>query len=318
MFGDLPRDTPQQINFLLIPGFSLFGLSAMIDPLRHANRSSNRELYRWHLISEQGEPVASSDALEVMATHSIRDNPPGNTLIICAGYIPHTQITPGLLGFIRRQASHGADIGFQDTAAYIGASAGILDGYRATLHWENLEHTQEMFPNVDFVQELLVIDRNRFSCPGALSGLDMMLYLIGTQHGQGLATSVADELIHTQKRDSTDPQRTSIQQRLDSRNRHLIRAVQLMEMNIEDPLKIADIAIELAVSERELERLFRHYLQQTPNAYYRNLRLDQARWMLQQTTDSVTAISVACGFVSLSHFTRSYQQRFGKKPSQER
>lgn len=318
MFGDLPRQAPQLINFLLMPGFSLFGLSAMIDPLRHANRSSNRELYRWQLISEQGGPVASSDALEIMTSHSIRDELPPTTLIICSAQITSARISPGLLGFIRRQASHGADIGFQDTAAYIGACAGILDGYRATLHWENLELTQEMFPNVNFVQELLVIDRGRFSCPGALSGLDMMLYLIGTQHGQGLATSVSDELIHTRKRASNEPQRTSIQQRLDSRNPHLIAAVKLMELNIEDPLRIADIAEEVGISDRELERLFRHYLQQTPNAYYRNLRLDQARWMLQQTTDSVTAISVACGFVSLSHFTRSYQQRFGKKPSQER
>jgi AraC family carnitine catabolism transcriptional activator len=95
-------------------------------------------------------------------------------------------------------------------------------------------------------------------------------------------------------------------------------AVKLMELNLEEPLSIGDIADRLAISGRELERLFKHYLQQTPSAYYRDLRLDQARWMLQQTTDSVTSISVACGFVSLSHFTRSYQQRFGKKPSRER
>ena len=318
MFGDLPRQYPQQINFLLVPGFSLFGLTAMLDPLRHANHCSGRELYRWQLLSEQGGAITSSNGLEINTTRSFRDLPGSETLVVCSGDSPQTRVTPGLLGFIRRQASHGADIGFQDTAAYIGAAAGILDGYRATLHWENLEHTQEFFPNVNFVQELLVIDRARFSCPGALAGLDMMLYLIGTQHGQGLATTVADELIHTQKRASTDPQRTSIQQRLDSRNPHLIAAVKLMEMNIEEPLRIADIALELDISERELERLFRHYLQQTPNAYYRNLRLDQARWMLQQTTDSVTTISITCGFVSLSHFTRSYQKRFGKKPSQER
>jgi AraC family carnitine catabolism transcriptional activator len=301
-----------------VPGFSLFGLTSMLDPLRHANRSSNRELYRWQLISERGGAVASSDALEITTGLSVRDLPSCETLIICAGYDPQAQITPGLLGFIRHQASHGADIGCQDTAAYLAAAAGILDGYRATLHWENLDSTREAFPRVNFVQELLVVDRARFSCPGALSGLDMMLHLIGTQHGNGLATTVSDELIYTHRRAHSDPQRTSLQQRLDSRNPRLMGAVKLMELNLEEPLSIGDIADRLAISGRELERLFKHYLQQTPSAYYRDLRLDQARWMLQQTTDSVTSISVACGFVSLSHFTRSYQQRFGKKPSRER
>ncbi|GHA10675.1 GlxA family transcriptional regulator [Oceanisphaera arctica] len=318
MFGDRPHSYPQHIGFLLVPGFSLFGLTAMLDPLRHANHGSNRELYRWQLISEQGGAVRSSDDLDIMSDTGIHDLAVCDTLIICSGYDPHARITPGLLGFIRKQASHGADIGCQDTGAYIAAAAGILDGYRATLHWENLDSTAEAFPRVNLVQELLVVDRGRFSCPGALSGLDMMLYLINTQHGNGLATMVSDGLIYTHKRAHSDPQRTSLQKRLDSRNPRLVEAVQLMERNLEEPLRISEIAAQLQLSEREIERLFRHYLQQTPSAYYRNLRLDQARWMLQQTSQSVTDISIACGFASLSHFTRSYQQRFDKNPSRER
>ncbi|WP_107850395.1 GlxA family transcriptional regulator [Oceanimonas marisflavi] len=318
MFGNRPLRYPQHIGFLLVPGFSLFGLTAMLDPLRHANHSSGRELYRWQLISEQGGAVRSSDELDIMSDIAIRDFPGCDTLIICSGYEPHARITPALLGFIRQLASHGTDIGCQDTGAYIAAAAGILDGYRATLHWENLQSTAEAFPRVNFVQELLVVDRGRFSCPGALSGLDMMLYLIDTQHGNGLATMVADELIYTHQRAHSDPQRISLQQRLDSRNPRLLEAVKLMERNLEEPLRISEIAAQLRLSGRELERLFRHYLQQTPSTYYRNLRLDQARWMLQQTSQSVTDISIACGFVSLSHFTRSYQQRFNKSPSRER
>ena len=318
MFGDRPKHYPQKISFLLVPGFSLFGLTSMLDPLRHANRTSNRELYEWQLVSEQGGLISSSDSIEIMCNASIRQPGSSDTLIICAGEAPQEQITPALLGFVRQQASHGADIGCQDTAAYIAAAAGVLDGYRSTIHWENLQSMAESFPRVELVQELLVVDRKRFSCPGALSGLDMMLHLIKSQHGNGLATAVADELVYTHKRSHSDPQRTSVQQRLDSRNAHLVSAVELMDRNIEETLSIPEIADYLGISDRELERLFKHYLQQTPSAYYRNLRLDQARWMLQQTTDSVTSISVACGFASLSHFSRSYQQRFKNKPSEER
>ncbi|MFT6914350.1 MAG: transcriptional regulator GlxA family with amidase domain [Motiliproteus sp.] len=317
MFGDRPQKYPQKISFLLVPGFSLFGLASMLDPLRHANRASEYELYQWELISEEGGLVLSSDAIEIMSNASLREAGTCETLIICAGYSPHEQVTQSLISFIRKQASHGADIGCQDTATLIAAAAGILNGYRATMHWENLKSTAETYPSVQLVQELLVIDRNRFSCPGALSGLDMMLHLISTQHGSGLATEVADELVYTHKREHGDPQRISLQQRLECRNPNLVGAVHLMERNIEEPLSIPEVAAHVKISGRELERLFKHYLQETPSAFYRKIRLDHARWMLQQTTGSVTRVSVACGFASLSHFTRCYQQRFNKKPSQE-
>jgi len=318
MFGDLLKNGPQQLHFLLVPGFSLFGLTSMLAPLRHANRTSNETLYEWHLVSELGGIIFSSDGIEIKCHLSIQDVDRCEILIICSGNHPQTSITPALLGFIRQQSHYGADIGCQDTGAYIAAAAGVLDGYRASMHWENFASSVESFPNVDFVQELLVIDKKRFSCPGALAGLDMMLHLISEQHGNELATSVADELVYTQQRAHTDPQRRSLQIRLDSRNKNLIEAVQLMEKNIEEPLLISELVNHIGISNRELERLFKHHLQQTPKVFYRQLRLEKARWMLQQTRDSVTAISIACGFASLSHFTHSYQKMFSKKPSQER
>ncbi|MDD1784265.1 GlxA family transcriptional regulator [Enterovibrio sp. ZSDZ35] len=318
MFGEPSRKAVQKIHFLLLPGFSLFGLTSMLDPLRHANRTQGEALYEWQLISENGGLISSSDSIEIMTHTDLRAVEKCETLIICSGSDPDVVSTPAVLGFIRQQSHFGADIGCQDTGAYIAAAAGILDGYRATMHWENLETTQEAFPKVTLVQELLVIDRKRFSCPGALSGLDMMLYLIKSQYGQALATRVADELVYTHQREHSEPQRRSLQIRLDSRNPNLIDAVNVMEQNIEEPLLITELAECLGISDRELERLFKRHLSQTPKAFYRQLRLEKARWMLQQTNDSVTAVATACGFVSLSHFTRSYQKQFSKLPSRER
>jgi AraC family carnitine catabolism transcriptional activator len=318
VFGDSLKNGPQKIYFLLVPGFSLFGLTSMLAPLRHANRTSNETLYEWYLVSELGGMICSSDEIEIKCNATINEVNKCEMLVICSGTHPQAELTPGLLAFIRRQSHYGADIGCQDTGAFIVAAAGVLDGYRATTHWENYASTVDSFPNVNFAQELLVIDRKRFSCPGALSGLDMMLHLISEQHGSELATSVADELVYTQQRAHAEPQRRSLQIRLDSRNANLIEAIQLMEKNIEEPLLISDLVEHLGISGRELERLFKRHLQQTPKSFYRQLRLEKARWMLQQTLDSVTAISMACGFASLSHFTHSYQKMFSKKPSQER
>ncbi|MEP3350452.1 MAG: GlxA family transcriptional regulator [Marinomonas sp.] len=320
MSNDCMKKTDtKKIHFLLTPGFSLFGLSSMLGPLRHANYISGVPLYEWDLVSEHGGLIESSDGIDLMVNASLEDIEKCETLVICSGCKdPRTVSTPAILGFIRQQSYFGAAICCQDMGAYIAAYAGILDGYRAAVHWENYESTQALFPNVNFVQELLVIDRRVFSCPGALSGLDMMLYLITTQHDKKLATQVADELIYTHQRDHTAPQRRSLQIRLDSRNKHLIEAVQLMELNIEEPLLISELTAHIGISGRELERLFKRNLQQTPKSFYRQLRLEKSRNMLQQTKESVTSIAVACGFVSLSHFTRCYQKQFSKKPSQER
>ncbi|MFP8968208.1 GlxA family transcriptional regulator [Pokkaliibacter sp. CJK22405] len=318
MFGERPDTLPQRLSFLLLPGFSLFGLTAMLNPLRHANRYAERELYQFELLSESGGLVASSDGLEVTTATSLRQARTCETLIIVAGAHPQRQITPTVLAFIRKQASLGADIGSQDTAAFITASAGVLNGYRSTVHWEHLESTRQQFPEVSWVQEVVVVDRSRFSCAGGLAGLDLMLHLIASQHGQTLAANVADELIYTQLRAQHEPQRPTLNKRLDSRNPALQEAVLLMERNLEEPLKVAEIARQVGISTRELERLFRHYQHTSPARYYRDLRLDQARWMLQQTAHSITTIADACGFPSLSHFSRCYQQRFLKSPSKER
>ena len=239
MLSEHIENGPRKIHFLLTTGFSLFGLSSMLGPLRHANSINGLPLYEWELVSEFGNLVTSSDSIDIMTDVSIKDVDQCETLIICSGcHDPQTVSSPAVLSFIRQQSYFGSDIGCQDMGAHIAAAAGILDGYRAAVHWENHESTQALFPNVEFVQELLVIDRNLFSCPGGLSGLDMMLYLIRIQHDQQLATRVADELIYTHQRANAGPQRRSLQIRLDSRNKHLIEAVQLMERNIEEPLYI--------------------------------------------------------------------------------
>lgn len=319
MFEDIPLpDQPYRISFLLVPNCSLFGLTAMLAPLRHANRLSGRTLYYWELLSESGGEVPTADGLALTADRAIGEVESCRNLIVCSGEKPQNGYSSAVCGFLRRLANHGTSIGSQDTGAILLAEAGVLDGYQSTVHWENLDMAREHYPGVSFLAELFVIDRRRFACSGAMAGLDMMLYLVERQHGRQLATAVADALICSRARPHNDSQLSDLQYQLDSRNPNLINAVTLMRENIEDPLTIAQLALLVDVSERELERLFKRYLQHTPNAFYRNLRLERARSMLQQSRLSVTEVAMACGFASLSHFTRCYQKQYQRRPSDER
>lgn len=318
MISDYQESLPQRMSFIILPGFSLIGFSAMLEPLRWANSIAGKSLYQWQVVSIDGEPVAASNEMTLLADCSIEDANETDAVIVCAGFDPHEHVSKTLINALRRFSRQGADLGAQDTGAHILAAGGFLDNYRATIHWENLNSFAEEFPKVKVVKDIFEIDRNRFSCSGGMSGLDLMLYVIRGQHGEDLAISVSDELVYSHIRGADHPQRVSLQTRLGVTNAKLISAIKVMQRCLEDPMSIPSLSEEVHVSERELERLFRKHLNITPSAYYRNLRLEQARQLLQQTNRSITNIAVSCGFTSASHFSRTYHSKFDVAPSRDR
>jgi len=318
MFGDFPQTAPQRLTFLLIPEFSMIGVSAMIDPLRWANHIQESSAYRWEMVSMDGKPVAASNGLVLEAQRQLSDVEDTDLLIVCAGFDPQRYESSALFACLRRLGARGADIGGQDTGCHLLAAAGLLDGYRAAIHWENLSSFIENFPSVKAADEIFEVDRNRFSCSGGLSGLDMMLHLIQCQHGSDLARAVSDELIYSQRRQSDHPQRLSVEARFGISNSKMVTAIKLMQRTLEEPMSIALLAREVHVSERELERLFRKFLSTTPAAFYRDLRLQKSRLLLQQTSRNITSIAMSCGFSSVSHFSRCYQVKYGRSPSKDR
>lgn len=315
-----PKDTslPQRLGILLLPNFSMLALSATLDPLRMANWLSGRELYAWTMISRDGSPVRAANGLSVSVDHGMDTVPALPSLLVAASYEHEDLATLDVIGWLRRSARFGAELGALDNGTYVLAHAGVLDGYRATAHWETLDGYMEMFPRIEFSRDLFVVDRDRFTAAGGTSGLDMMLTQIRARHGQEIAAKAADEFLYARIRDSRDRQRMPLRERLSTSNPRLIRAVEAMEGALEDAEPVAVFATAAGVSERELERMFRRWLRTTPAAYYRRLRLDRARGLLQQTNLSVLEVAVACGFGSAAHFTRSYRAHFGRPPSADR
>jgi transcriptional regulator GlxA family with amidase domain len=196
---------PLTIGFLLVPNFSMMAFASAVEPLRSANRQAGEELYRWRLFSADGAPVAASNGIAVMPHGSIRDAEPLGMAIVCAGIDVERYGERSVFAWLRRLASAGCDVGALSTGAYVLARAGLLDGRRCALHWENAPAFAEAFPNVSVSSEIFVIDGNRFTCSGGTAALDMMLYLIKAQHGHALATAVSEQFIHGQMRDHDDP-----------------------------------------------------------------------------------------------------------------
>ena len=176
------------------------------------------------------------------------------------------------------------------------ARAGVLGGYRSTIHWELMADFKEEFPRLEISPDLFVIDRDRFTCGGGTAGLDMMLALIGRQHGQPLAVAVAEQFLHTRIRQPTESQRMNILARYHITDGRVATAIAVMEQHVEQPLPNEAVALRCGVSPRQLERLFLAALDNTPGQFYLELRLRLARRLLTETSQSILQIALSCGF----------------------
>jgi transcriptional regulator GlxA family with amidase domain len=296
----------------------MMALSAAVEPLRAANRLSGEALYDWRLLTVDGQPIRSSSRMHLLPDAAVEDCGRPDFLIVVAGLEIQRLRNPALSAVLRRLARGGCRLGALSTGSYLLAWAGLLDGYRCTVHWENLDAFREDFPDLDATGELFEIDGPRLTCSGGTASLDMMLSLIAEAQGRDLAAQVAEQFIHERIRDTHDHQRMSLQGRLGISHPKLLQVIGLMEQYLEEPLARAELARRAGLSTRQLERLFRRYLGRTPTRYYLELRLHRARALLTQTAMSILNVALACGFVSASHFSKCYREFFHKMPREER
>jgi len=318
MFGANPGEKPQDAAFLLIPEFSMMAFTSAVEPLRAANRLGEDTLYRWCTLSVDGAPVKASNGVTVVPDMALTQAGEIGVPFVCSGLNPERYVETNVLNWLRRQAAFGSPLGAVCTGSLILARAGLLDGFRNTIHWENMEAFVEEFPHLDITATLFEIDRTRYTCSGGTAPLDMMVYSISADFGEKLAVMVSEEMLHTIQRHPHDPQRMSLQHRVGITNPKLLAAIAYMEAYLETPVCLHDLADWVGVSERQLARLFRSYLGKTPSRYYLELRLERARLLLRQTSMPILQIAVACGFTSSTHFAKCYRQYFRHSPRAER
>jgi transcriptional regulator GlxA family with amidase domain len=309
---------PHRFGFLLIDDFALMSFASAVEPLRAANILAGRTLYEWSHISTGAGAIVASNGLSVSADHTISDKKRFDTVLVCAGGNPASFDDRKTLGWLRGIARSGCEIGGVSGGPFILAKAGILEGYRCTIHWEHLPAFTEAFPNISSTRTLFEIDRGRLTCAGGVAALDMMHAIIRRDHGQSLAARVSDWYLQTAVRVGDSTQRLSLLERVGTNNRSLISAIGTMERQLASPLPRKALAKAANVSVRQLERLFSKHLGVTIGQYYVSLRLAKARVLLRQTSLPIVRIGAECGFSNASHFARAYGTAFGMSPSNDR
>ncbi|MBT5294096.1 MAG: GlxA family transcriptional regulator [Octadecabacter sp.] len=312
------RDTPSRYIFVLLDQFTLLSFAAAVDCLRIANLMAGQELYSWMLVGEGGDTVSCSTGTSFNLDCDLTELHRDDTVILCGGRDVQAATTKKVLNWLRRESRRGITMGGLCTAAFSLAKAGLLDGKRATIHWENHDSFAEEFLEVELTKSVFVKDGNRWTTAGGTSSIDLFLQIIADQFGEELANAVADQQIYSAIRTDQDTQRLSIPTRIGVRHPKLSRVIQAMEQNIEEPISPSILAKDVGMSTRQLERLFRRYLNRSPKRYYMELRLQKARNLLMQTDMSVINVALACGFASPSHFSKCYRSHYDTTPYRER
>ena len=310
--------SPRRFVFVLIENFTLLSFSSALDALRIANRMSGKKLYEWIFIGENEEFVSCSAGTQFKLDNSLIELHRDDTILLCGGTSIQESTTRKLIGWLRREARRGLIIGGLCTAAYPMAKAGLLDEKKATIHWENQDSFAEEYLEVELTKTVFVCDGNRYTTAGGTSSIDLLLKIIADEHGEELANAVADQMIYSSIRTDQDTQRLSVPTRIGVRHPKLSKVIQMMEINIEEPISPSILAKEVGMSTRQLERLFRRYLDRSPKRYYMELRLQKARNLLMQTDMSVINVALACGFASPSHFSKCYRAHYDTTPYRER
>jgi transcriptional regulator GlxA family with amidase domain len=316
------NDGEIEIGFLLVPNFPLVCLSSALDVLRHANMYAEKARYRYRTYAEQGGTVRASNGLEIQAGDVIAETADPALLFVCAGSAggadPLRGETTETRKWLRHLARNNTPLGGISAGTFILARSGLMDGYQCAVHWDDATVFRETFPEIELSNQVFIIDRDRLSCSGGAATIDMMLRIVAEDLGPEIAAKVAEMMLVDRVRSTLDKQASAALYKAKARSEPLARAIEAMELNIEAPLSMIELATHITLTRRQLHRLFRQHTGQTPTDFYRDLRLRHARSLLHGTPAKIIDVAMASGFGSHSHFTKVYRERFGVSPLKDR
>lgn len=310
----VPAQTAVQVGFLLLDNFSLTCFSQALEVLSTANSIAAGSV-RVHTFSVNDAEVTSDLAIPIRPSMPLTEvRLRGlDLMVVCGGLRTPRSLPKGVSALLHKLGALPITLGGLCNGAWHLGEAGLLDGYGCAIHPEQRTALAERVPRARVSLEPVVVDRDRYTAATPLGALQMMLKWLGQAQGAALSGAVVDTL---------DYDACRFRRRASLGNKPLCRAtrevLKLMESNVEEPLELRQLAQCVGLSTRQIQRLFKEQLGTTPQKYYFEVRITEARRLLQHSGHRVVDVALACGFVSPSHFSRNYRALFGHPPSQER
>ncbi len=308
----------RHITFCLCPGFPLFCIASALEVLRHANRFTDEQFYTWSILCEDNDPIQDNNGLWLNPSTTIADAVPSDMAFAVAGFEPTNIVAPNLAGWLHRQASSGSIIGGISNGGFLLAQAKLLDGYAATVHWEDFASFCVLYPKVTARYQRYLIDRSRISCSGGTATLDLFVEIVHKDLGNDLSSLVSHQMLLHDYSNPAELATDSMQDGSHHYSHRVQRALSLIDPGVEQRMNVTQLAERVGLSRRQLLRLFRRETGKTPGEILTRRRLERAKSLVLHSHLSIAAISSAVGFCSQSHLTTSYKKYFGTTPAVHR
>ena len=311
-----------QVGFILADRFTLSAFANFVDVLRLAADDADKSrpiLCEWSVLSDDMAPIRSSCGVRVQPDTRLRHAGRFDYLVVVGGLIgDDVALDAGMMDYLQAAAGSGTALVGLCTGVFILQQAGLLKGYRACVSWFHHQDFIDRFEDeTPVADQIFVVDRDRLTCSGGQGAAHLAAHLVQRHIGKSAAIKSLNIMMIE---DALSGERPQPGQLLAQRASDPLvkRAVLKMQQNIEVPKPIEDIARELGVGRRTLERHFLSDLRQSPLRIYAELRIERALLRLRSTADSTTEIALACGFCDAPHLTRVLKAERGITPAQYR
>ena len=320
---DIAQHPEIRFAITMTRSFPILALSGFVDTLRHAADDDNRsqQCYcAWDICGQDRMPVTSSAGIAVTPECSFEDLPETDYLVVIGGLMSSIDDTPPkLLDFIRSYYHSGGKVVGLCTGSFILAQAGLLSGRSAVIHHRHRRDFLLRYSDVHVTSRDIFIESERLiTCPGGTASIDLAISLLSRKLGQQRARKGLVEMSIDRFRSGTEMAMTPLSKYEFARDTRVRTAIQLMRENLSDNLEIETIAESIGVSVSQLGRIFQNTTNQSPARFRRLLQLQHARWLLTNSTQSLTRISMEAGFSEASHFSRVFSKNYGMSPKKFR
>jgi transcriptional regulator GlxA family with amidase domain len=303
----------RRVGVLVFDGVKLLDVAGPSEVFSEANRFSAD--YEVLLFSADGRDVASSTGMRVCVDGAAADTGPLELALVAGGdLLPLRPVSSELAEAARvmaRQAQRTASI---CTGAFILAAAGLLDGRRATTHWQHARTLARAYPAIEVEPDAIYVEDGQIlSSAGVSAGIDLALALVERDHGVGLARDVARSLVVFLQRPGGQSQFSPSLRTALPRTSPLRGLCDTVASSPASDYSLARLAAMANLSPRHLTRLFRDELKTTPARYVELIRFDTAKDLLD-AGHSVTDTALRSGFGSTETLRRAFIQHLGVSP----
>ncbi|MBR0757639.1 GlxA family transcriptional regulator [Bradyrhizobium jicamae] len=301
------------IGVLIFPDFQLLDAAGPIAAFEIAARFANNAPAIRTIASKAG-PVRSSSGVEMLA-RGLKPAAGITTLIIAGGSGVHAPATcPITLAFVKRLADRGVRVASVCSGAYVLAEAGLLDGRRATTHWQRTPHFVKAYPKIKLEpDQIFTRDGNIWTSAGITAGIDLALAMVAEDYGDDVAQQTARQLVLYHRRSGGQSQFSSLLE-LKAPNGRFGPLLAWARENLDAQLTVEDLADKAGMSARHFTRAFIAETGTTPSKAVERLRIEVARQRVQSSGEAIERVAEITGFRDPERMRRAFIRAFGQPP----